>query len=343
MPTISDIASAAGVSKATVSNVFTKSKRVSSRLSEKVMRVSEELKYHPNQVAASLTTKKTNIIGLLLGNGYDFRKKYFSELIGGVTIAAAEAGFRVLLDTTNFEAEHSQIKLLSKSEPFDGSIILAPVLNDFRIKDMLEHSTPFVVIGRPAVDNPDVLCVDVDNEALVFNTVNHLLDLGHTKIGFFNSGKDMTISLDRLKGYVNAILKRNIIVDTSLVRNIESNQKDDKDFFTNYFQDNKSVSAIITGSDEIAFVTYETLKRMNLKVPQDISIVALGGEDYTELLTPKLSTVAIDYKVMGETAVKMLVAKLGKSPVKCNRVIFETHLIEGNSCIAFEKKNANDI
>ena len=335
MPNISDIAQAAGVSKATVSNVFTNNKRVSSVLKQKVLKVSEELNYHPNHVASSLATKKTYIIGLLLGSGYDGSKKFFGELIGGVTLAAAQAGYRVLLDTCNAGNEKTHRNLISRADPFDGSIILAPVLEDMRIKDMLAHSTPFVIVGRPGEENLDVLSVDVDNERLVYNTVLHLIAMGHKKIGFLNSGKDMTISFDRLKGYVNAMISNRIDIDTSLMCNIEETNKPDPGFYTKFIKSKKEMSAIITSSDEIAFMIYKALEQESLKVPQDMSVVALGGQDYLYNLVPRVTTVSIDYYEMGKKAVEMLVKKFNDIPILHNRVIFEARVLKGESCAPF--------
>jgi len=335
MPNISDIAQAAGVSKATVSNVFTNNKRVSCRLKQKVLKASEDLNYHPNHVASSLATKKTNIIGLLLGNDYDGVKKFFGELIGGVTIAAAEAGYRVLLDTCGSGKEKTHKNLISRADPFDGSIILAPVLEDIRIKDMLSHSTPFVIVGRSADDNPDVMCVDVDNEKLVFGMVLHLIQMGHKTIGFLNSGKDMTISFDRLKGYVDALIKNRIDVDTSLICNIEEIQKPDLGFYINYIKNRRDLSAIITSSDEIAYMVYKAMAHLSLLVPRDMSVVALGGEDFIEKLVPRVTTVAIDYASMGRKAIEMLVKVLNNSPLEHKKVIFETKVLKGGSCAPF--------
>ena len=335
MPNISDIAQAAGVSKATVSNVFTNNKKVSSHLKQKVLNASDELNYHPNHVASSLATKKTYTIGLLLGSGYDGFKKFFGELIGGVTAAAAQYGYRVLLDTSSAGNEKTHRNLISRADPFDGSIILAPVLEDIRIKDMLMHSTPFVIVGRPAEENPDVLSVDVDNENLVYNTVLHLTEMGHKKIGFLNSGKDMTISFDRLKGYVDAMLKNRIDIDTSLICNIEETKKPDLSFYTKFIRSKKDLSAIITSSDETAYMVYKALECESLKVPQDVSVVALGGEDFLDKLIPRVTTVAIDYNAMGKKAVEMLVNKFNDIPILQNRVIFEARVLKGDSCAPF--------
>jgi DNA-binding LacI/PurR family transcriptional regulator len=335
MPTISDIAQAARVSKATVSNVFTNNKKVSCCLRQRVLKASEDLNYHPNHVASSLATKKTNIIGLLLGSDYDGSKKFFGELISGVTIAAGEAGYRVLLDICGAGKEKTHKNLISRSDPFDGSIILAPVLEDIRIKDMLSHSTPFVIVGRPGDDNPDVMCVDVDNENLVFGTVLHLIEMGHKRIGFLNSGKDMTISFDRLKGYVDAMIKNRIDVDTSLICNIEEAKKPDLNFFINYIRQKRDLSAIITSSDEIAFMVYKALEHESIKVPEDMSVVALGGEDYIDRLVPRVTTVAIDYAAMGRKAVEMLVKTFNNIPVEQKKVIFETRVLKGGSCAPF--------
>jgi len=335
MPTISDIAAAAGVSKATVSNVFTNNKKVSPQLKQKILKISEELKYYPNHVASSLATKKTFIIGLLLGSDYDGKKRFFGELIGGVTLAAASRGYRVLIDTCSAGNDKTQINLISRADPFDGSVILAPVLDDARIKDMLLHSTPFVILGRPPQENPAVLSVDVDNVGLVYKTAMHLIELGHKKIGFLNSGKDMTISVDRFKGYVDAMIQSNIEIDTTLISNVEDLTKTDLSFYSNFIRQNKTMSAVITSSDEIAYMVYKAAMQEELIVPKDLSVVALGGEDYLDRLSPRVTTAKIDYSLMGKKAIEMLLDKLNGKPIENNRVVFDASIKIGRSCAPY--------
>ena len=130
MATLNEIAKIVGVSKATVSNVFTKKKKVSPEVTRRVLEACERLNYYPNRMAASLTTKRMNILGLLLNDEGPVIKKYQKELIGGVLLASSRNGYRILVDMCSLDNNVVYNSLISGSDPMDGTIITAPVTHD---------------------------------------------------------------------------------------------------------------------------------------------------------------------------------------------------------------------
>ena len=95
------------------------------------------------------------------------------------------------------------------------------------------------------------------------------------------------------------------------------------------------MSAVITSSDEIAYMVYKAAMQEELIVPKDLSVVALGGEDYLDRLSPRVTTAKIDYSLMGKKAIEMLLDKLNGKPIENNRVVFDASIKIGRSCAPY--------
>lgn len=326
MATINDIAAKVGVSKATVSNVFNNKKNVSKELREKILKVSAELNYHPKKVAQALAGKKTYIVGLFLEKIIPFRKIHH-ELIEGVAVELNKYGYTTLLYLGYDENMHG--KFISGSEPLDGAIILTPSVEDMRIEDLLKSDIPVVLIGQPMIKQNHLPYVDVNNINIVYEVTKLLIEYGHEKIVFINSAPNLTITFDRLAGYIKALKEFKLPFEPSYVFNCDNTSEMGKRIINNILSVQKDFTAIITESDVVAKGVYEGIKEKNLKIPEDVSIFALGGED--EELTPPVSTVSINYKVLGMETVSILNKLMNKSKKNnkfINSTTFDIHRIK---------------
>lgn len=333
MANINEVAKIAGVSKATVSNVFSKKKKVSEEVAQRVLDICRDLKYHPNKAAASLTTKKTNIIGLYMTNRMDFFKSYYNDLIKGIIYTASELDYKVLLDISKQNNdENSYYKLLSMAEPIEGYILHSPQVDDERIGEMLERNIAFILIGSPSnKENKDILYIDVDNEDMTYQTTKHLLELGHKNIGFLNSMHNATITFNRLKGYIKALTEYKIEFNPAFVYNTDNTAATGKPLCNELLVKNPNITAIMTCSDDVAVGVYEVIRQRNLKIPQDISVIALGGDDYGSGLDPRLTTVLVNYTSMGAKAIELLIKKINGEDIFENYIIAESKMMKGNS------------
>lgn len=333
MATINDIAKQVGISKATVSNVLTKKKPVSYALTEKVLEVCKQLNYYPNRIASSMVTKKIFIIGLMLENAKDSFKRFYGDLIRGVSITASEYGYRVLLDVNTTSGEHIQNSHISRSDPVDGSIILSPLLEDARVDEMLKCNLPFVVIGKLTGEvNENILSVDVNNIELARKTTCFLLEKGHKRIGFLNSKPNLTITFERLEGYIKALNEHNIGFEPQLVYNTGHTEQSGFELCARLLKEKPGISAIITCSDEVASGVYRCLKEEGKSIPEEIAVIALGGDDFSNILNPKLITVQIDYSEIGREAVKLLMDKINHKPIDNQQIIVNAKRTHGESC-----------
>lgn len=336
MVTINEIAKIVGVSKATVSNVFTKKKKVSFEVTRRILEVCEQLNYYPNRMAAGLTTKKMNILGLLLNDEGSVIKKFQKDIIGGVLQASYKSGYRLMIDMCTLDDKVIYNSLISRSDPIDGAIIAKPLLHDDRVKMMIDKNVPFVLIGSPPKEfGDDILYVDVDNVDLVYRTVLSLIKLGHVNIGFLNSQPNTTISFDRMDGFKKALKECGYSFDLTYVYDTDNTASTGKTAVRELLSNHPDVTAIITSSDDVAVGVYEVLESQGICIPKQMSIIALGGDDYIDRLYPRPTTAIIDYNVLGMEAVGLLMNKIMNKPIVNNKVIASIQIVEGQSTAPF--------
>ena len=334
MATMQDIADRLNVSKTTVYNVFSgRNSRVSEEVRTRILQVAKELNYQPNQLASGLATKRLNVIGLLFEHTRDWRKQIYHDMVTGVLNTCAECRYRVLLDPNLSGGEELHQRLLSRSELFDGSIIHAPVIDDARITDMVNHDIPFVLIGHSSSDcQKDILSVDVDNINIAYTITSQLIALGHRHIALLNSDANMTITFDRLKGYIHALQENGLSFNPSFVYNTDNTKVTGMSTCRELITLHPQVTAIITCSDDAAVGVYTLLADMGKSIPEDVSVISLGGIDYYDKLNPILSTVNIDYESIGEIAAKLLIDRIAGNDIPQKQYFVQAQYLAGDSC-----------
>jgi DNA-binding LacI/PurR family transcriptional regulator len=316
----------------TVSNVFgEKDNRVSPEVREKIMQLAENMKYRPNKIAKALVENRSEIISVMLEQNSTMKKHIYQSLVSGVLSNCTKNKYRVLLDTL-VDWDDKSSHLLS-NEFYDGAIIQAPSLGDKRIDEMMEEDIPFVVIGQSIKNNDDVMFVDVNNVKIAYDITNILIKRGHQKIGFLNSMPNLTITFDRLSGYVKALQEHNISFNPALIYNTDNTQVTGYPCAKDLFKSNPDITAVITCSDDVAVGLYSVIEENNMRICEDVSVFALGGDDYLHTLVPRLSTVKIDYFKIGEAASELLINVLCGKPVSSKHVIVDVEYDIAGSCL----------
>ncbi|MCG8540479.1 MAG: LacI family transcriptional regulator [Clostridia bacterium] len=306
MANINDVAKKAGVSKSTVSNVFNGKKNVSDEIRQKVLKIADDIGYYPNKLASALTTKRTGLTGLFIDNNSKFRYMDY-KLIEGVSRELKKSNKHIILYLQAGKSDDdNQIDINNKliSEPIDDAIIVAPMVKDIRINELIDMRKSIVIIGQaPNNSLPKVKCLDVDNIKISYEVTKYLLELGHRKITLINSDPNMTISIDRMKGYLAALKEYNVEFNPEYTFNSDNTEAMGEQLGSRIFK-SLDMTAVITSSDEIASGLYNEAKKAGISIPDDISIFALGGTD--KKLNPSLCTVYVDYEMLGREAVALL-------------------------------------
>ncbi|UVI31262.1 LacI family DNA-binding transcriptional regulator [Paenibacillus spongiae] len=335
MATIDDVAKAAGVSKSTVSSVFSRKRPISKEVTERVLVVANQLNYKPNFWARTLTNKTTNIIGLnMQGEKIKF-SQFHLTLMNGVLKECYDHGYRLLVNTLSGEYL-SQVEHLS-SNPVDGEILLDPSQNDPRISELVLQEHPLVVIGRPSFEFESRICyVDNDNLHTAQKVTEYLLELGHRRILFLNASRSRTVSEDRANGYLRAFKKLKLTSDSNLIV-----YKDDALHSAEYgyfymkqmMSASHGITAVITDSDKVALGIYQGAKEMNISIPSDLSVFAFSNDSiFAHEFTPSLSGVRLNGETLGSAAAKLLIDQLKQGEQIATRILIPTELIIRDSC-----------
>lgn len=340
MAKIDDVARLAGVSKGTVSNVFSQKRPTSKQVTERVLQISKELNYVPNHIARSLVTKKTMAIGLTIPHHKFFFSMFHNQFINGVLLEASRHGYRVLLDMISTE----EIKTPSlASYPIDGAIVLGPTEEDPRINLLYRHDLPFVTIGQvmnEGVDN--ALTVNSDNKQIMRDICEYLIGLGHRNMMFLNARKRMTVAKDRLKEFTQTMESHGIAVNPDLIYNKPDIQSDK---YMSYGYDETlhmlqhqrgHVTVIIADDDRVAINALHAINDAGLSVPEDISLFMIcGDQSMTDQVRPSLTGMDLQASELGGQSVRLLLHKLGvlEGEYEDNCVV-PSKFIEGSSCSA---------
>lgn len=335
MANISDVARLAGVSKGTVSNVFTQKRPVRKEVAARVLQVAQELNFKPNYFARTLSIKKTNIIGLSIPAEKTKFSQFHLSLINGVLQGCYEHGYRLLVNT--LASDYRQASKYVTTNPVDGEIFLDPEEKDARLEQHLNSDPPIVVVGRPPEPFRSKLCyVDNDNEATAARVTEYLIELGHQDILFLNAAKERTVSADRQRGYENALsragirLKPQLHVFKDLVTpSVDYGYQSIKDSIENHI----SFSAVITDTDKVALGVYRAASELGLTIPSDLSVFAFSDDSvFAPEFHPPLSGVSLNAEKLGRAAVELLMQRIHDDSSSCVNEMVPSTLVIRDSC-----------
>lgn len=308
MVNISDVARAANVSKATVSNVFSKKRPIGPEVTERVLAIAKELGYYPNHVAVSLSLKKTMVIGLKMPISSDGEMPVFNtKMISGVMQECSKRGYRLLIDTLPEQDDPTK----STADPVDGVILLNPRANDVRVERYSQMNIPLVVVGKPNEQKYTPYYVDNDNMLMMEQLGKYLISLGHKSILFLNSSKEMTVSQDRMEGLNEAFRHEGLSFEQEYELHYERAK-----FRTLSEYGYRSVldtfeqldyTAVIADTDYVAIGAIRAARELGLKLPEQLSIVALNNDStLAQEVTPGLTSVELYPDRLGRQAAAFL-------------------------------------
>lgn len=334
MVKIEDVANAAGVSKSTVSNVFSEKRPISKEVRERVLAVAKQLNYRPNYWARSLAMKETRIIGLNMPAEEVKFSQFHLSLINGVLEECYKQGYRLLVNTLSKDYK-SKIEFQT-SDPVDGEILLDPEVGDSRIEERIQQNVPLVVIGKPPKPYEDRLAyVDNNNVTAAEDIANHLLEIGHTSILFLNAPSSRTVSQDRASGFVQALQKNGIDSPDDFMVCKEKNMRS-KEFGYNQtiqkLKQRKQITAVITDNIKMASGVYRAAEEMGYTIPNDLSVISFSDDSmYGSEFSPPLSSIQLNGEMLGSESAKLLIEQIHTDQPVIKRIIVPTQYNERES------------
>ncbi len=253
----------------------------------------------------------------------DISNAYYAEIVRGIQDAADRYGYALILLSTDRSRQRiiRHIHFL-REKSADGLIFSGGVIPDEGVASLKELRERVVVIGRHRVDFPAVL---VDNTGGAVKATQHLIGLGHTRVGFIAGPDRSTSSRDRLAGYRNALVQAGLPLDRRLVRTGDLTPRSGH-ILSRDLIERERPTAIFAANDQMAFGAIRAAAEQGLRVPADLAVVGFDNVPFSSYYTPSLTTVEIPMHEMGTAAMEMLVNLISRDNAERSRS-FGTRLL----------------
>lgn len=331
MTSIKDVAKLAGVSTATISRTLSDPELVSEKTRKKVREAIRESGYVANSLARSFRTKKSDTVLVLVP---DISNPFYSTIIQGIESVARDNGYRVILGDTqqDQERERSYAGMVQQRQA-DGIILLGSSIPFETPAELTraEPSWPPLVMACEYLD-VGLPTVRIDNVAAAEDAVSHLVRLGHKKIAFINGPEHSPLSVDRHKGYRQAIETAGIIYDEALTvagdYSLESGVAATKSLLAGSSQP----TALFAANDEMAIGALKEIKAAGLQVPGDVSVVGFDDIQFADFCDPPLTTVHQPRTEIGRSVMELMLAILsGERPSEDEIVLGHNLVVRGST------------
>jgi LacI family transcriptional regulator len=330
MATIKEVARKAGVSVGTVSNVLRGSKRVSPEVRERVDQAIRALDYHPNQIARSLKTRQTRLLGIIIS---DIANPFFPQMVRGAEDAALKHGYLLIASNTDDQVEREKrVMAVLRTQRVDGILlVVAPNDTDLaHIRNTLASKIPLVCLDRIP---PGLRIHSVTTDAVygAEMCMRHLISLGHRRIGIITGNLLLRTAEDRLKGYRNALEEAGLPIDPGLILAGDFRFESGYVLTKQLMLGGKCPTALFVANCMMGLGALKAIKELGLRCPEDLALAVFDELPGNGSFSPEITTVIQPAYEIGRQGAEMLIRHIEsgepQQPVEI-RLMPELHIRE---------------
>ncbi|GIW00234.1 MAG: LacI family transcriptional regulator [Roseiflexus sp.] len=325
--TIKQVAQRAGVSVATVSYVLNGAGVVTDETRQRVLDAIAELNYQPQYAARSMRGRSHTLGVTLPSHPGRLAEPALAEVLSGLADAAAARGYFLLLATAGADQDETELCLsLARSRRVDGLVLLDMLVDDPRAQALAAAGIPHVCAGPPpaGIDSPSVV---IDMRAAAVDAVRHLLSLGHRRIGLIQLPSDLAVSESIVEGYRQALTDAGLPFDPTLVVESGRTEEDGYQAMTELLATSRAPTAVLAGSDELAFGAMHALNDARLIVGRDVALVGLDDLPLAAHVNPPLTAVRQPRRAQGQQLAILLDDAIMKRNASLRMVTLSARLI----------------
>ncbi|GAA6139711.1 DNA-binding transcriptional regulator CytR [Arenicella sp. 4NH20-0111] len=300
MSNIREIARFAGVSTATVSRALSHPDKVAEKTLKKVREAMLKYDYRPNMMARNFRATKSFTILVLVPN---IANPFFSTLIRGIEDVAQKKGYSVLLgDTRENEKNEDEYLSLIETRQADGLIQLTPYSPGSKL-----YPSYVLAVNAAGCEGTPYPTIRIDNREAAKTAIEYFISLGHRRIGVVTGLSENRHTIDRLKGYKQALSEAGIEYDSQLVVEGEFTMSSGKIAADQIVKMADRPTAVFCMNDDMAIAATQTFKSNGLKVPKDISVIGFDNIEYSKYTDPPLTTIEQPALKLGNVAASKLI------------------------------------
>ncbi len=307
--TIGDIASELGISKTTVSFVLNGKARenhISVALEKKILKHIEKVGYRPNQFAQGLRTGKTKIIGMMIE---DISDPFFASIARIVEEIAYSKGYKIFYCSTENDTQKTKDLLqVYRTRQVDGYIIAPPPGIEKELREIADDGHPVVLFDRtlPGLKADSVVA---DNYQGAYNAIQHFITNGYRKIAMITLNSDQVQMMERQKGYLDAIKPTNQLPLIKKVTYHDEKENSIKEI-EEFIAANRDVDAVFFATNYIADNGLESIRNLNLNIPEELGVIVFDDYNLFRLFTPSISAISQPIKEMAEQVIHLMLERL---------------------------------
>jgi LacI family transcriptional regulator len=328
--TIKDVARLAGVSVATVSRVLNSSAPVQAETRARVLQATKELRFAPNASARSLSRRRAGALGVILPDLYG---EFFSELLRGIDQEAQRAGHSLLVSSSHHDSRGVGAAVRAMRGRVDGLLVMAPEIPGEALDAALPDGLPVVLLNRaPGVAAASVM---VDNYGGAHAMTQHLLSLGHRRIGFLAGAANNADSDERERGFQDALRDAKVSHERELCVRGDFAEEGGWRGARALLSLAIPPSVIFAANDAMAVGALSALRDAGVDVPGQIGVVGFDDIPVARFLHPPLTSVRVGIATLGERGAELLLQALAeRSPPRTppRSVVLPTELVVRGSC-----------
>jgi LacI family transcriptional regulator len=324
-PTIKDIALRCGVHPSTVSRALSPAMHhlVADDVVRRIRATATALGYRPNITAAGLRTGRSGLIGVLAP---DIADPGFPPILGGVAETLNAAGYATIVVDVGPHGSQQELVDQLVARGVDGLVLATVTLHDPVIKHCTDASIPVVLVSRTDAGRR-LPSVATDDEAGIRLAVEHLVALGHRRIGHVAGPPDVSTGALRRAGFEASMARAGLstreVIETAQAYTREAGRS----AALRLLSRKTPPTAIVAANDLLAFGTYDALAARGLNCPNDVSVVGHNDMPYVDMLSPPLTTVRIAQRDMGEQAARLLLGRIADPAMRGTHIVLKPGLI----------------
>jgi len=330
-----DVARLAGVSEATVSRVFNNVAPLREETKHKVLQAAKELNYHPNVIAQNFAKGKSHNIGVIvpyLPKVNIMSTHYFSELVSGIGAKLGELGYGLLLLFQSPNERKNYVQLF-QSQRVDGCIILGSSNNPEEleaIEELHQLNLPYCLVNQ-TFPGYSFYSIDADHVNGSFQATSSLLQKGFPHVIFLNGPEEYSNSIDRLKGYKQALVEKNILFSKELVFKGNYSRKSGYQAAKDISSLLPTYKAVFSANDRMAIGLMQGLSELGFQAGKDYAIIGYDDSEISRMTSPPLTTVRVPLYDMGQLAAEKILSFIAQNKTEPQMVRLPVALIERES------------
>lgn len=322
-----EIAGRVGVSVATVSRVLNGRPDVSRETRELVLQAMRDSGV--SRGARAVGRSGTRLVGVTVPVAH---YEYYAQIVSGIAEALYERGLRLVLCPTRYEhlRERTLVELLVH-DATDGGVLIGPTESPHELLALQQQGYRFVVVDPAQELSPAIPTVSTTNATGAKEAVDHLIGLGHRRIGAITGPRGLAAIENRFAGYCASLASAGVLPDPELMQRGNLDLPSGKAAALALLRLPEPPTAIFAFNDNMAIGALQAAREIGIDVPRDLSIVGFDALEASQLVTPRLTTVRQPLQDMGRLAVRLLVGALDGERVEASRLEVATAFVERES------------